>query len=462
MASPDYSRAAVIGSGPNGLAAAILLARAGIAVTVYEAAAEIGGGTRSAELTLPGFLHDVCSAVHPMAACSPCFEQFPLAEFGLEWIHPGAPLAHPLDDGTAVMLERSIADTAANLGHDAASWGGLMQPLAGNWTELRHDILAPLGIPRHPFLMANFGRHALRSARGLADSVFRGPRARALFAGIAAHAIIPLEDSPSAAAGLVLGAAAHAAGWPLPRGGSRQIASALAACLRSLGGQIVTNARVESLPTEPLVFCDVGPRQFLQLAAGKLPNAYRDSLTRYRYGPGVFKLDIALDGPIPWRAPECLRAGTVHLGGTFDEIARWEATHMGAPFVLVAQQSLFDPSRAPAGKHTVWAYCHVPNGSTGDFTAAIEDQIERFAPGFRARILARHTLTPAELEARNQNLVGGDIGGGAMDLVQTFLRPNRHQYRTPVPGVYLCSSSTPPGGGVHGMCGYHAVKAALG
>jgi phytoene dehydrogenase-like protein len=450
----------VIGSGPNGLAAAILLARAGVAVTVHEAAAEIGGGACTAELTLPGYLHDVCSAIHPMAISSPCFEQFPLAQFGLQWIHPGAPLAHPLDDGSAVMLERSIDATAAGLGADGAAWRALMEPIAGHWDELRNDVLAPLGMPRHPLRMANFGRHALRSARGLAHSIFHGQRARALFAGLAAHSVLPLEAPASSAIGLVLGAVGHAAGWPLPRGGSQQIGNGLAGYLRSLGGEIRTNSRVESLPDAPIVMCDVTPRQFLKLAGDRLSSSQRRSLARYRYGPGVFKLDIALDGPIPWRAAECARAGTVHLGGEFDEIAQWESHHTGRPFVLLAQQSLFDPTRAPAGKHTVWAYCHVPNSSTEEFTEAIERQIERFAPGFRARILARHVLTPAKLEARNANLVGGDIAGGSTDLAQILFRPNWRRYRTPLRGVYLCSSSTPPGGGVHGMCGYHAVKAA--
>ena len=461
MAVSDQSRAVVVGSGPNGLSAAILLARAGIAVTVHEAADEIGGGARTAELTLPGYLHDVCSAVHPMAACSPCFEQFPLAQFGLAWIHPAAPLAHPLDDGSAVMLERSLDATAANLGADGPAWRALFGPIAAHWRDLRHDVLAPLGIPRHPFVMANFGRHALRSARGLAEARFRGPRARALFAGIAAHSTLPLEAMPSAGVALVLGAVAHVSGWPISRGGSQRISDALAGYLISLGGEVLTDSRVDSLPSAPLVMCDVTPRQLLKLAGSRLPAGYRESLARYRYGPGVFKLDFALDAPIPWRAPDCARAGTVHLGGALEEIAQWEATCTGRPFVLLAQPSLFDRTRAPAGKHTVWAYCHVPNGSTGDFTDAIEQQIERFAPGFRSRILARHVLTPAKLEARNANLVGGDIVGGSMALSQTFLRPNWRRHRTPIHGVYLCSSSTPPGGSVHGMCGYFAVKAAF-
>lgn len=439
----------------------MLLARAGIAVTVHEAASEIGGGTRTEELTLPGFLHDVCSAIHPMAVTSPCFEPFPLAQFGLEWIHPAAPLAHPMDDGTAVILERSIDATAAALGADGAAWLSLLGPLVANWNELRHDLLAPLGIPRHPLLMASFGRHALRSARGLAKSKFRGERARALFAGISAHSVLPLDKMPSAAAGMVLGAAGHAAGWPMPRGGAQQITRALAAYLVSLGGEIRVNSRIDSLPDAPLVLCDISPRELLRISGNRLPSGYRKSLQSFRYGSGVFKLDLAIDGPIPWRAPECRRAGTVHLGGTLDEIAQWEATHTGRPFVLLAQQSLFDSTRAPAGKHTVWAYCHVPNGSTGDFTEAIEGQIERFAPGFRSRILARHVLSPSQLEARNANLVGGDVTGGLMDLRQTFLRPGRQRYRTPLRGVYLCSASTPPGGAVHGMCGYFAVQRAF-
>jgi len=453
--------AAVIGSGPNGLAAAILLARAGHPVTVYEAAAEIGGGARSAELTLAGFVHDVCSAVHPMAASSPCFEQFPLARFGLEWIEPPSPLAHPLDDGTAIMLERSLDATCYGLGPDGAAWNSLMGPLAGAWPRLRHDLLAPMPhLPRHPWLMAKFGMRALMPARSLAQRRFRGPRARALFAGLAAHSVLPLEEPLSAAIALVLGAVAHAAGWPIPRGGAGRISDALAGYLGSLGGRIVTGSLVTALPDAPIVMCDVGPRQFLALAGERLPAGYRRALERYRYGPGVFKMDWALDAPIPWHASACARAATVHLGGTLEEIAAWEARFQGRPFVLLAQPSLFDPTRAPAGKHTAWAYCHVPNGSTDDMADAIESQIERFAPGFRGRILARSVLTPDALERRNPNLVGGDIAGGAMNLRQFFLRPTRLHYRTPLAGVYLCSSSTPPGGAVHGMCGYHASRLA--
>ena len=450
----------VIGSGPNGLAAAILLARAGRDVTVYEAARQIGGGARSAELTLPGFLHDVCSAIHPMAAGSPCFEQFPLASHGLEWIQPGAPLAHPLEDGTAVLLDRSIDTTARNLGPDGEAWRRLMEPLAEAWPRIRHDVMGPLlRIPRHPFPMARLGIYGLRPARALAESLFHGPRARALFAGIAAHSLLPLEARPSAAAGVVLGLLAHTSGWPLPRGGAQRISDALAGYLRSLGGEIRAESPVSTLPDAPIVMCDVTPRQLLALSGERFPEPFRRALQRYRYGPGAFKVDWALDGPIPWRARECARAGTVHLGGTLEEIAAWEAQFTGRPFVLVTQPSLFDASRAPAGRHTAWGYCHVPNASTMDMTDAIESQIERFAPGFRARILARHILTPASLERRNPNLVGGDVGGGAMDLRQILFRPTRMLYRTPLAGVFLCSSSTPPGGGVHGMCGYHAVQA---
>ncbi|MBZ5586680.1 MAG: NAD(P)/FAD-dependent oxidoreductase [Acidobacteriia bacterium] len=457
----DQSPAVVIGSGPNGLAAAILLARAGRKVTVYEAADRIGGGTCSAELTLPGFVHDVCSAIHPMAVASPCFEQFPLAEHGLEWIHPDAPVAHPLDDGTAVMLERSLDATCANLGPDGEAWRRLLEPFVMAWPKLRGEALAPLlRTPRHPFLMGRLGLYGLRSAHGLADSLFRGPRARALFAGLAAHSVLPLESRPSAVFGVIFALTGRTVGWPLPRGGSQHIADALAAYLRSLGGEIRTESPITRLPDAPLILGDVTPRQLLAVAGDCFPEGYRKALARWRYGPGAFKMDWALDGPIPWRAPECARAATVHLGGTLEEIARWEAGHTGPPFVLLAQQSLFDPSRAPAGKHTGWAYCHVPNGSTADMSGAIEDQVERFAPGFRKRILARSILPPAALERRNPNLVGGDFAGGVCDLRQTALRPTPSLYATPLKALYLCSASTPPGPGVHGMCGYYAVRAA--
>ncbi len=451
----------MIGSGPNGLAAAIELARAGIDVTVHETAAQIGGGARSAELTLPGFVHDICSAVHPWAIASPCFERYPLSAHGLEWIHPESPLAHPLDDGSAILLERSLDATCAHLGPDGESWRRLFEPFLSDWARLRLAVLQPRPW-RNPFELAGFGMKAIRSARGLAESAFRGERARALFAGIAAHSELPLEAWASSAIALVLAILGHASGWPIPRGGAQHISDALASYLIAQGGRILTASRWDTLPEAPIVMCDITPRQLLALGSTRLPENFRRALRRWRYGPGVFKLDWALDGPIPWRAPECLRAATVHLGGTLGEIAAWESRFTGAPFVLLVQPSLFDPSRAPRGKHTAWAYCHVPNGSRTDMTEAIESQVERFAPGFRPLILSRHVLTPEALEQHNPNLVGGDVSGGAMNLDQMFLRPTWRLYGTPLPGVYLCSSSTPPGGGVHGMCGYNAVEQARG
>jgi len=460
-----------VGAGPNGLAAAVTLARAGRSVLLLESNDTIGGGVRSAALTLPGFLHDVCSAIHPLAVASPCFRSLPLAAHGLEWIQPPFPLAHPFDDGTAAILRRSVDATAAGLGDDAQAYRNLMGPFVNASDHLIRDILGTLRSVRHPLLLARFGFYGMRSAQGLVQALFAGEPARGLFAGLAAHAVLPLERRPTAAFGLFLGMLGHAVGWPLPRGGSQHIAAALAGCLRAFKGDIATGAGVASLDALPparAVLLDLGPRGVLQLAGARLPEPYRSELSRYRYGPGVCKLDLALDGPIPWRNPDCTRAGTVHVGGRFDEIAAaerlvWEGAHPERPFVLLAQQSLFDPTRAPTGKHTVWAYCHVPQGSTVDMSERIEKQIERFAPGFRQRILARSVRTASDLERDNPNLVGGDITGGVQDLRQLLVRPARRRvpYATPVRNLYICSASTPPGGGVHGMCGYHAARAAL-
>jgi phytoene dehydrogenase-like protein len=430
------------------------LARTGLKVTVFEGSDQIGGGARSAELTLPGFLHDICSAVHPMGISSPAFEQFALHQFGLEWIQPPVPLAHPLDDGKAVLLERSLDTTAAGLAEDAGAWRQVFQPLVDAWPRLRHDVTAPVSPTRLSFAFMRLGWNTLYLS-------FKGTRARALFAGIAAHSAHPLYLPASRAVGLVLAVCGHTVGWPLPRGGSQQISDALAACLRSHGGTIVTGSFVSELPSDPIVLCDLTPRQLLSIRGTGFPGPFQQQLARFRYGPGAFKVDWALDAPIPWRAPECLRAGTVHLGGTAEEIAHWEKSHSGRPFVLLVQPTLFDPSRAPAGKHIAWGYCHVPNGSTADMTQAIEDQIERFAPGFRSRILARSVRPPAELERYNPNLIGGDFNGGALDGLQMWLRPTSSFYRTPRRGVYLCGASTPPGGAVHGMCGYNAANVAL-
>lgn len=461
--------AVVVGSGPNGLAAAITLAQAGRSVLVIEGQETIGGGTRSKELTLPGFMHDVCSAVHPMGVVSPFFRSLPLAEHGLEWVHPAAPVAHPLDDGTAVVVERSVDETARNLSEDADRYARLFGGLGTDWPKLEPFLLGPLRLPRYPLAAARFGLRGMRSALNLARSLFRGEPARALFAGHAAHSMLPLERVPSAAFGLVLGTTAHVAGWPFARGGSQRIADALASYLQSLGGEIVAGQTVRSLdelPASRAILCDVTPRQLLSMAQARLPQHFRRKLERYRYGPGVCKVDWALDGPIPWKANECSRAGTVHVGGTLDEIAAserapWHNEHAERPFVLLAQPTLFDPSRAPAGKHIAWAYCHVPNGSNFDMTDRIEQQVERFAQGFRQLILKRSVMLTAGLELNNPNLVGGDINGGAALLSQFFLRPTWRLYRTPAKGLYLCSASTPPGGGVHGLCGHLAAQAAL-
>jgi phytoene dehydrogenase-like protein len=462
--------AVVVGSGPNGLAAAIRLQQEGLSVLLLEGKDTVGGGLRSAALTLPGFTHDVCSAIHPLAAGSPFLGTLPLHEHGLQFLYPPVAAAHPFDDGTAALLVGSVDETAARLGDDAHAYRQLMASVVADWPGLAPDVLGPLQFPQHPLALARFGLKALPPAQLLAK-MFRTKEARGLWAGMAAHAIQPLSNVATSAIGLVLLATGHLRGWPLPKGGSQSIADALASHFRSLGGRIETGVYVESLaqlPSAHAVLLDVTPRQLLQIAGQDLSPLYRWQLGRYRYGMGVFKVDWALAGPVPFAAEECRRAGTVHLGNTFEEIARSEyvaskGQHPEKPFVLLAQQSLFDPTRAPQGKHTAWAYCHVPHNSTVDMTAAIEAQVERFAPGFRDLILGRHVMNTAQMQAYNPNYVGGDINGGIIDVGQLFTRPalRLSPYRTSRKGLYLCSSSTPPGGGVHGMCGYHAAQRAL-
>ncbi len=463
--------AVVVGAGPNGLAAAVELARNGRSVAVLEAENTIGGGTRSAEITLPGFVHDLGSAIHPLGYASPFFKQLPLEEHGLEWVHPPAPLAHPFDGGSAAILERSVDETAAALGADAGAYRRLMRGIVEDTDRIIGAFLGEPSLPRHPLAFAATGLRAVRSAGGFARNFFEGEKARGLFAGNAAHSFLPMEQPLSAMFGLVLGTLGHAVGWPFPRGGSQKLADALASYLRSLGGEVHTGFRVRSVdevpPTRVVIF-DVTPRQLLDIAGEHFTGRYRRALKRYRYGPGVFKVDFALDGPVPWETQECLRAGTVHLGGTLDDVSVGEAAvargeHPERPFVLLAQQSLFDDTRAPEGKHTVWAYCHVPNASGFDMTERIERQIERFAPGFRDRVLAKATSGPAELQRQNANLVGGDINGGYMDLRQFVARPTLrlNPWSTPAKGLYICSSSTPPGGGVHGIGGFLAARSAL-
>ncbi len=473
------SRACVIGSGPNGLAAAIVLAAAGMHVDVYEAEAEPGGASRTLPLTLPGFLHDFGSAVHPLAAGSPFFSALPLAKFRLEWIHGSAAVAHPLDDGTAVVLERDLTETARALGEDGISWKRMMQPLADRWPEFAGEILGPpVRMPRHPLRMARFGLSAIESAQDFAKSRFSNPRTRAVFAGLAGHANMALDQPLTATVGWMFGISVHAVGWPIPRGGAQAIAQALIGYLKSLGGEVHTSHRIDAATFKELeadsriILFDTTPQHVLAIAGDRLTPRYRKAFERFRYGPGAFKIDYALSQPVPWRAQECRRATTVHLGGTLEEIAASEDavahdTCPARPLVLAAQPSLFDATRAPEGKHVLWAYCHVPNGSAFDMTerAQMEDridaQIERFAPGFRDCILARHVSTPAVLERMDANLFGGDIGGGAMSLRQTIFRPTLASYATGAKNLYLCSASTPPGAGVHGMCGYHAARRAL-
>ena len=468
-------RAVVIGSGPNGLAGAIALAQAGFKVELHEAEAQLGGGMQSAELTLPGFVHDVCSSIHPLGIGSPFFRELDLE---VEWVHPEAPAAHPFDDGSALLLERDLEATAAQLGRDEAAYRRLVGPLVAAWREIEHVLIGPLPVsPRRALdVRGRLGsrglvralRASLSAARPLAESLFAEERTRGWFAGHSGHSMLPLERRPSGGFGLALLALGHAVGWPFPRGGSQRLADVLAARLRELGGEIHLSSAVDDLPRADVVLADVSPRELARMCGERLSHSYRSRLLSYRHGPGAFKLDWALDGPIPWTALECARAGTVHLGASLEEISAsewgaWSGRPGGRPFVLLAQTSLFDDTRAPVGKHTAWAYCHVPNGSSVDMTERVESQVERFAPGFRDLVLARHALGPAELEAHNRNLVGGDLNGGAMDLGQLFFRPVRKlvPYRTPLRGVYLCSSSTPPGGGVHGMCGYSAARVAL-
>lgn len=462
--------AVVVGSGPNGLSAAITLQQAGLSVLLIEGKDTIGGGLRSAELTLPGFIHDVCSAIHPMATLSPFFGTLPLQQHGLEFIYPEVAAAHPFDDGSAAVLKRSVEETAQSLGADADRYIRLMQPVVKGLPLLAPDILGPLRFPKHPLIMARFGLDALTSATFLAKR-FHTMQARGLWAGMAAHAIQPLTNLTSSAIGLVLLGAAHVQGWPLPKGGSMSIANALAAYFQSLGGKIETGLHVRNLsqlPAARALMFDITPRQLLEIAGDRFSGLYKWQLQRYRYGMGVFKIDWALDGPIPFTAPACREAGTVHLGNTLEEIAAGElASYRGSvpqkPFVLLAQQSLFDASRAPEGKQVAWAYCHVPHGSRADMTEIIENQVERVAPGFRKLILARHTMNTAQMEAYNPNYIGGDINGGIIDIGQLYTRPALRwsPYKTSAKGIYICSSSTPPGGGVHGMCGHHAAKRAL-
>ncbi len=465
------SRACVIGSGPNGLAAAIVLAQAGLGVDVYEAEAEPGGAARTLPLTLPGFLHDFGSAVHPLAAGSPFFSTLPLGEYGLEWIHGEAPLAHPLDDGTAVVLERNLDETERALGADGTAWRRLLEPAVTNWKDFAQDTLgSTLLMPHHPLRMARFGLTAPRSARSFARAHFASERTRAVFAGLAGHSFLSLDRPLSATTGLMFAVMIHACGWPISHGGAQAITRALMGYLESLGGTVHTAHRVDRDALRAmscaLTLCDVSPAGLVALAGDRLAPGYRRSLARFERAPGAFKVDYALSEPVPWRAAACRRAITVHVGGTLDEIAAGEdAVAQGRiaerPFVLVAQPSLFDSSRAPAGKHVLWTYCHVPNGSGVDMVERIEAQIERFAPGFHDCVLARHVSAPATLERMDANLAGGDIIGGAISLRQMLFRPTVRGYATGVPGLYLCSASTPPGGGVHGMCGYHAAKLAL-
>lgn len=464
----DHYDAVVVGAGPNGLAAAITLKRKFKTVLLLEARETIGGGARSAALTLPGFIHDVCSAVHPLAVASPFFRQLELHRYGLKWIQSEIPLAHPFEDGEALCLHRSLAVTADAMGPDGKAYREMLQPFVENHEGLLSDVLKPLPIPENPILMARFGLKGLRSAKNIAEAKFQSARTRALFAGLAAHAMIPLDRTATAAFGIILAVLAHGVGWPIVKGGSQGLADALADCFRDSGGEIQTGETVcsrDDLPKADYYFFDVTPRQLLNIGGLDLPAYYRRRLSRFRYGPGVCKVDWALSGPIPWKAEMCRKAGTVHLGGSFEEIdASIRDAHAGrkcdTPYVVLTQQSLFDPSRVPGSGHTAWAYCHAPHGSEEDMTDLIEEKIEHYAPGFRRLILAKSSIPPAAMERYNPNYVGGDINGGLQDLFQLYSRPvlSFFPYRTPKKNIYICSSSTPPGGGVHGLCGYYAAK----
>lgn len=471
MSTGSKRDAIVVGAGPNGLAAAIELARAGVSVRVYEGAATVGGSTRSAELVEPGFVNDIGSAIHTLVRGSPFLRTIPWEQHNYELVHPEAPFAHPLDDGTAVVVERSVDATADSLRRDdGKAYRRLLTPFVEQADDLMEAVLGPLNVA-HPILMARFGLHAMQSSEMLVRHTFDDERTRAMFAGVSAHSMVPLDQLSTAGYTLGLLVSAHAYGWPVARGGSQHLCDAMAAHLRELGGDIVLDSAVESLAALPdvgAVLCDVTPRQLLQLTGDRMPSHYARRLERYRYGPGVFKMDWSLDEPVPWRAAACHRAGTLHLGGSLDEIAAaeldaWEGRHPDKPYVLLVQPSRFDTTRAPEGKHTLWAYCHVPHASSWDMTERIENQIERFAPGFRDCVRVRHAMGPAALEQFNPNIVGGDIGGGAGDLLQFFARPvaSLDPYATALDNVYLCSSSTPPGIGVHGMSGYHAARSAL-
>ena len=464
--------AVVVGSGPNGLAAAVTLAAAGRRVVVIEAADHIGGGTRTAELTLPGYHHDICSAVHPLAACSPLLTSLPLADYGLQWLFPELQLAHPFDDGPAAVVHRSLRLTAEQFGRRDGRYRRLLEPLVKHWDDTFAAVMRPMTqIPRHPVALARFGVRALPPASIFAR-LLDDERAAALFGGCAAHSFLPLSYPFTGSFGALLLSAAHAVGWPVAAGGSQAIADALTAHLVALGGEIRTGSRIRSLrdlPQHRVALFDTDAAQLAEIAAEALPTSYRKRLRAFKRGPGAWKIDYALDGPVPWKDDACARAGTVHLGGSFTDIATAESdVHAGRmperPYVLVAQQSMIDPSRAPAGKHTLWVYAHVPNGYSGDATEAVERQLERFAPGFRDLVLARHVMSPTALEEYNPNYRGGDIAGGSVGGTQLFLRPTRslHAYRTPNPTVWLCSASTPPGAGVHGMCGHLAARAVLG